>query len=89
MARAPHDAVLVLDYGSQYTQLIARRVREKGVYSALLPGDAELVSGVGVGGREGRAHKQLMRRPGVGARRTGDGRRTPAACDPCSDERAM
>lgn len=45
MARAhQHDTVLVLDYGSQYTQLIARRVREKGVYSALLPGDAELVS---------------------------------------------
>eukprot|EP00227_Mantoniella_beaufortii_P021531 CAMPEP_0197592134 /NCGR_PEP_ID=MMETSP1326-20131121/14746_1 /TAXON_ID=1155430 /ORGANISM="Genus nov. species nov., Strain RCC2288" /LENGTH=561 /DNA_ID=CAMNT_0043157785 /DNA_START=31 /DNA_END=1716 /DNA_ORIENTATION=+ len=36
------DTVLVLDYGSQYTQLITRRVRELGVYSVLLPGDATM-----------------------------------------------
>ena len=35
--------VVVLDYGSQYTQLITRRVRELGVYSVLLPGDADMV----------------------------------------------
>ena len=29
--------VLIIDYGSQYTQLIARRVREAGVYSEILP----------------------------------------------------
>ena len=34
--------LLVLDFGSQYTQLIARRVREIGVHSILLPGDASL-----------------------------------------------
>ncbi|CAD7703323.1 unnamed protein product [Ostreobium quekettii] len=33
-------SVVVLDFGSQYTQLIARRVREIGVHSTLLPGDA-------------------------------------------------
>lgn len=38
-----HSICLVLDYGSQYTQLIARRVRENGVLSMLLPGDASLV----------------------------------------------
>ena len=37
------DTVVVLDYGSQYTQLITRRVRELGVYSVLLPGDADMV----------------------------------------------
>jgi GMP synthase (glutamine-hydrolysing) len=34
--------ILVLDYGSQYTQLIARRVREANVFSLILPYNAKL-----------------------------------------------
>ncbi|HEX4918977.1 MAG TPA: glutamine-hydrolyzing GMP synthase [Limnobacter sp.] len=36
-----HQKILVLDFGSQVTQLIARRVRESGVFCEILPCDAD------------------------------------------------
>ncbi len=36
-------AILILDFGSQYTQLIARRVRQAQVFSQVLPYDADMV----------------------------------------------
>ena len=41
-AGARHGVVVVLDFGSQFAQLIARRVRELHVYSELLPHDTPL-----------------------------------------------
>jgi GMP synthase (glutamine-hydrolysing) len=38
-----HDKLLILDFGSQYTQLIARRVREIGVFCEIAPWDVDPV----------------------------------------------
>jgi GMP synthase (glutamine-hydrolysing) len=46
------DRILILDFGAQYTQLIARRVREIGVYCEIHPWDVsnEFVRGFGARG---------------------------------------
>src|SRR6059036_870637 len=38
-AASPRPTVAILDFGSQYTQLIARRVRESRVYCEIVPHD--------------------------------------------------
>ncbi len=41
-AQIKHESVIILDFGSQYTQLIARRVRDAGVYCEILPYTASI-----------------------------------------------
>lgn len=36
------EKILILDCGGQYKQLIARRVREEGVYGVILPADTDV-----------------------------------------------
>ena len=64
------DSVVVLDYGSQYTQLICRRVRELHVYSVLLPGDVDMVRIVTPGPR---AAALALGRPLAGGHLSPDG----------------
>ena len=55
------ETVLIIDFGSQVTQLIARRVREQGVYSEIVPFNK----------RRGRAASASSRRPSILSGRAG------------------
>ena len=67
------DRVLILDFGSQFTQLIARRVRESGIYCEIMPADAapERMLGFGPGayilsgGPASVSHADAPRIPGL------------------------
>lgn len=46
MNELKQGGLVILDYGSQYTQLIARRVREQGIYAAVVPYTASREQGL-------------------------------------------
>ncbi|MDR1031502.1 MAG: glutamine-hydrolyzing GMP synthase, partial [Treponema sp.] len=46
-----NEKILILDFGSQTTQLIGRRIRDLGVYTEIIPGDASLTDTVLAGVR--------------------------------------
>lgn len=61
------DPILILDFGSQYTQLIARRIRELGVFTEILPPEtpyallkARKPKGLILSGGPGSTHKQAL-----------------------------
>ena len=64
------QAVPILDFGSQYVQLIARRVREQGVYAVLVPPDLPVEEleklrprGIVLSGGPGSVHEEGSPRP--------------------------
>ena len=62
---AQHDKLLIVDFGSQVTQLIARRVREAGVYCEIAPFQSAEAAFAALEPQGG----DPLRRPGLGARR--------------------
>ena len=79
MAEPGIDTILVLDFGGQTCQLIARRIRECGVYSRVLPGDVgladvdglEQVRGIVLSGSPASVHEPGAPHPDGGVLRCG------------------
>ena len=44
MSRFKKGGVIIIDFGSQYTQLITRKIREQNVFSKILPHEASLAT---------------------------------------------
>ncbi len=57
------DRVLILDFGSQVTQLIARRVRESGVYCEIHPFNRSIRSAIAKAYRAARRSSSPAARP--------------------------
>ena len=84
MTDTPADSILIVDFGSQVTQLIARRVREAGVYSEIAPFQSaeaayERLKPKGVILSGGPDSVTLADTPRAPARRTAS-TRSPGAC---------
>ena len=79
MSEPALDSILVLDFGGQTCQLIARRIRECGVYSRVLPGDIRLaqvdamehVRGIVLSGSPASVHDRRAPLPDVDLLRCG------------------
>ena len=73
---AGHDKILIVDFGSQVTQLIARRVREEKVYCEIVPFQKadEAFRDAAAQGRDPLGRAGLRARPGCAA---GAGRHLP------------